>query len=100
MGPRTVSLGAPCSPRLGGLITNTLAALGGRGRVFSTWVHKHTALRSSGRETWRSAHLCSDTEVTEVWDPKGEAPGVLKGDPWAPQTRDLGSNPNSATDWL
>lgn len=53
---------------IGMLITNMLEALGGGGRASFIWTYKNTALRSGRRETWRSAHLCSDTEV---WGPQG-----------------------------
>lgn len=71
-----------------------LAALRGAGRASSIRTYKNTALGSSRSEIWRLAHLCSDSEV---WDPKGEAPGVLKRDPWAWQSGDLYSDPDSAT---
>lgn len=62
------------------LITDVLGALGGGGRASFSWTYKNTALGSGRRETWRSAHLCSDTKV---WGPQRRGT-------WGVEERSLG----------
>lgn len=59
------------------LITNML---GVGERASFRWTYKNTALGSGRRETWRSAHLCSDTQV---WGPQRRGT-------WGVEERSLG----------